>query len=87
MIPNIGDSLPTAQNLIPVWQRDEWLTNVVDYAVLDVFDSRGYARGYHGIRLKFGFAKMAAIVLTRNDGFIGGLDIGHKAELIWKLRI
>ena len=26
--------------LIPVWQRDEWLTNVVDYAVLDVFDSR-----------------------------------------------
>ncbi|AJQ43071.1 Emc1p [Saccharomyces cerevisiae YJM1574] len=121
--------------LIPVWQRDEWLTNVVDYAVLDVFDSRDVelnkdmkaeldsnslwnaywlrlttnwnrlinllkenqfspgrvftkllaldAKDTTVSDLKFGFAKIL-IVLT-HDGFIGGLDMVNKGQLIWKL--
>ena len=121
--------------LVPVWQRDEWLTNVVDYAVLDVFDSRDvelnkdmkaelnsnslwnaywlrlttnwnrfinllkenhFSPGRVFTRLlaldskdttvsdlKFGFAK-TLIVLT-HDGFIGGLDMINKGQLIWKL--
>ncbi|CAY78160.1 EC1118_1C17_0232p [Saccharomyces cerevisiae EC1118] len=121
--------------LIPVWQRDEWLTNVVDYAVLDVFDSRDVelnkdmkaeldsnslwnaywlrlttnwnrlinllkenqfspgrvftkllaldAKDTTVSDLKFGFAKIL-IVLT-HDGFIGGLDMVNKGQLIWEL--
>ncbi|CAI4056413.1 Emc1p SKDI_03G0270 [Saccharomyces kudriavzevii IFO 1802] len=121
--------------LIPVWQREESLTNVVDYAVLDVFDSRDVelnedmkaevfsdslwdaywlrlttngnrllnllkdnhfspgriftkvlgldSKDTTASDLKFGFAKIL-IVLT-NDGFIGGLDMINKGQLVWKL--
>ncbi|EJS44572.1 YCL045C [Saccharomyces arboricola H-6] len=121
--------------LIPDWEKDESLTDVVDYVVLDVFDSRDlelnddiiaesacdslwnaywlrlttdwnrflnllkenhFSPGRVFTRLlamdskdttasdlKFGFAKIL-IVLT-HDGFVGGLDMVNKGQIVWKL--
>ncbi|CAI4037551.1 hypothetical protein SMKI_03G0240 [Saccharomyces mikatae IFO 1815] len=132
----IGFSI-NGTELIPAWTRDESLTNVVDYVVLDVFDSKDvelnkdmiaeldsdslwnayllrlttnwkrfmsllkenhFSPGRVFTRLlaldskdtvasdlKFGFSKIL-IVLT-HDGFIGGLDMSNKGQVVWKLQL